>query len=277
MKQPRDLTEDRVPRPLPSQPYISLAEALTWRAFGDALTPDELRSQVEGRRQPSSVSPEERFRILAVAAEVRATEPAGIGHFCDRDDGLRKLEAAWRELRDEVDCGKVRMRGRYSGRCSLSDAQLAETNELTGAILATFSQFDVATSGIQRRPSASPFVIWNDDPLAFDRGFAAAAGDDRASDGYLLIEVETEAVLGERANRASLRSHPARRGRPRGAGGWAAQDEPILEKMRERIAANPGMTAHDAAGYFAVEAAGNAGLVTKQKRLWDRYRKMHGN
>ena len=63
------------------------------------------------------------------------------------------------------------------------------------------------------------------------------------------------------------------RGRPLGSGGYARQDEPLVEKMREYISDHPGTTPHFAAGEFADQAAGNAGFERKQRRLADRYRK----
>ena len=63
-----------------------------------------------------------------------------------------------------------------------------------------------------------------------------------------------------------------RRGRPKGAGGFLAADLPIVEKMREMITNNPGMTAFGAAGQLAEQAAGNASLERKQRRLAERYK-----
>lgn len=60
-------------------------------------------------------------------------------------------------------------------------------------------------------------------------------------------------------------------GRPRHSGGWREADAPLVEKMRQLMADNPGVTAFFAAGVFASEAAGNAGLETKQRRLWKRF------
>lgn len=66
------------------------------------------------------------------------------------------------------------------------------------------------------------------------------------------------------------------RGRPKGAGGWAGLDEPIVKRMREMMALSPGMTAFNAAAYFTDQAAGNASLETKQRRLAERYRQIYG-
>ena len=65
-------------------------------------------------------------------------------------------------------------------------------------------------------------------------------------------------------------------GRPRGAGGWAESDAPLVEKMREMIADNPDMTPHRAAVQLTPEAAG-ASNEAKARRLADRYRKKYGD
>lgn len=64
-------------------------------------------------------------------------------------------------------------------------------------------------------------------------------------------------------------------GRPKGAGGWAARDAPLVEKMRKIIEENPGMTAHGAAAHIVEAAAGNASFERKQRRLADRYRQTY--
>lgn len=97
------------------------------------------------------------------------------------------------------------------------------------------------------------------------------------------IEIEAFGVTFERSgieamSRASqhARSAPtARHGRPKGSGGFATVDETLVEKMHEYITNHPGTTPHFAAGQFADQAAGNAGLERKQRRLADRYRKAY--
>ena len=81
---------------------------------------------------------------------------------------------------------------------------------------------------------------------------------------------------GETAKDAVEVIEATKQGRPKGSGGFAIQDEPLVEKMREMIASNPALTAFFAAGQLASEAAGNAGIETKQRRLADRYKEKYG-
>lgn len=67
----------------------------------------------------------------------------------------------------------------------------------------------------------------------------------------------------------------AKKGRPKGSGGFAAIDETLVAKMHDYISSHPGTTPHFAAGQYADQAAGNASLERKQKRLADRYRKAY--
>lgn len=66
------------------------------------------------------------------------------------------------------------------------------------------------------------------------------------------------------------------RGRPKGTGGHAASDAPLVEKMRALILSDSAVTAAQAAWQFAPEAAGSS-LERKQRRLRDRYREKFGN
>jgi hypothetical protein len=120
---------------------------------------------------------------------------AGTGHFEDRQQGLEKLDAAWLWLRDAVENQTISVRGRYTQTYSRADAVLADVETLTGAKLVTFSQFDVSAGGIQRQTEGTPSVIWSNHPQAYVRGFEAAGDDQRAVDGYLLVEVERAALL----------------------------------------------------------------------------------
>ena len=182
-------------RTLCERPFVSLAEALTWIAFGDALAPNDLRAQVEGHRPPTTDSPEERLRKFFVGHDEVIPEIPGFGYFHDRWAGLDKLKQAWLQLRKEVDRGSIKVRGRYSPTYSLADACIADVVELSGALLATFSQFDVSTGGVRRQLEGSPDVLWQDDPHSFDREFESFSDDIRAASGYLMIEVERDGVI----------------------------------------------------------------------------------
>ena len=97
------------------------------------------------------------------------------------------------------------------------------------------------------------------------------------------FEIEAFGVIFERLGIESmLQQSPLkelgstkRQGRPKGSGGFAIKDEALIEKMHKYITNHAGTTPHFAAGQFAEEAAGNAGLERKQKRLADRYRKAY--
>ncbi|MBA3053763.1 MAG: hypothetical protein FP826_02225 [Sphingomonadales bacterium] len=181
---------------LGERPFVSLAEALTWIAFGDALSSEELRAQVEGQRPPNTDSPEERLRKFFSGTDDAAPEVPGAGHFRERRRGLELLAKAWQNLRDGVDRGTVKVRGRLTSKYSLADAHSVDAVELTGNVLAAFSQFDVSTGGIRRQTFGSPGIIWRDDPHSFDREFDAYGDDASAADGYLMVEVEREGLMG---------------------------------------------------------------------------------
>ncbi len=188
------LTAER--RSLGEQPFVSLAEALTWIAFRDAMLTDHLRRQVEGHRPPIIESHEERLRKFFAGEDEDVPEIQGLGYFQDRQDGLEMLTDAWRQLRDDVARGDVNVRGRFTATYSLADARLADVEDLKSSVLATFSQFDISTGGIRRQPEGSPDIMWQNDSQSFDREFASFGDDPRAADGYLLIEVERVGLLG---------------------------------------------------------------------------------
>jgi hypothetical protein len=182
-------------RALPEVPWVSLAEALTWIAFRDALPAEDLRAQVEGDSWPNAESNEERLRKFFADQNSDGQVVQGTGHFEDRQKGLESLSNAWRQLRNEVERGIFRVRGRMSPTYSLPDSRLANLESLTGASLAALSQFDVSTGGIRRQPHGSPDVLWKNDPSSFDREFASFGEDARAADGYLFVEVERTGLL----------------------------------------------------------------------------------
>lgn len=190
-----EMSPQASPSNLPSGAYVSLAETLSWIAFGDAMSPDDLRAQVEGHRLPITDSPEERLRNFFAGHDEDVPEIPGLGYFHERRAGLEKLTHAWLQLRDEVGRGTVKLRGRHAPIYSLADACMANVVELTGDLLATFSQFDVSTGGVRRQPVGSPDVIWQGDPYSFDREFESFAGDARATEGYLMVEVERGDVI----------------------------------------------------------------------------------
>lgn len=213
-------------RCLDDRPFVSLAEALTWIAFGDAMAPDDLRAQVKGHRPAVTNSPEERLRKFFAGHDEDVPEVPGLGYFQDRQVGLDRLTEAWRQTRDEVDRGTVKMRGRFTPTYSLADARLADAEELTGNLVATFSQFDVSTGGIRRQPEGSPDIMWQDDPHSFDREFDSFGDDARATGGYLLVEVERIGLLGNVSPTSTARA-------PSVKGGYPPDDEAILDKADE--------------------------------------------
>lgn len=181
--------------PLPSTAYVSLAEVLCWIAFGDAMAPNDLRAQVEGLRPPITDSRKERLRKFFAEQDKDVPEVPGLGYFHDRQMGLDRLTEAWLQLRDEVERGTIKVRGRHSPTYSLAEACMADVVELTGALLATFSQFDVSTGGVRRQPEGSPDVLWQGHPRSFDREFESFGDDMRAAGGYLMVEVVRDGVI----------------------------------------------------------------------------------
>lgn len=182
-------------RTLPDVPWVSLAEALSWIAFGDVMTADDLRAQVEGHRAPITDTPEDQLRKFFAGHDEDMPEVPGHGYFHERHSGLGRLIEAWRNMRHEVERGSVKIRGRFTQTYSLADARLADLEDLTGNLLATFSQLDVSTGGIRRQPLGSPDVIWQEDPHSFDREVEAFGDDARAAEGYLLVEVERAGLM----------------------------------------------------------------------------------
>lgn len=192
---------------LPATPYVSLAEALTWIAFEDAMAQNELLSELEGQRPPNTDGAEERLRKCFSGADNETPDVPGFGHFEDREQGLKRLSEAWRTLRDEVERGTINLRGRFTSTYLLEDAHLALREELTEDLLATFSQFDVSTGGIRRQPQGSPDVLWQHHVHSYDREMEAWARDDRAADGYLMVQVERVGLLGKGSVARLRRAH----------------------------------------------------------------------
>lgn len=175
--------------------HVSLTEALTWIAFGELIPSDDLRKQIEGDWPVDTECTEERLqRFFSRIEEPRPLVP-GFGYFQDRERGLKKLSLAWRGLRRGVGSGAIQMWGRYTSNFTLADARLADAVTLTPEILMVFRQFDVTTGGIRRWPEGSPDVLWENHPSSFGREFASFSGDERARDGYLLIQIATPGLF----------------------------------------------------------------------------------
>lgn len=208
--------------------YVPLVEALTWLAFGDIMTLEELQAEVEGGQQLDSVSLEERDHTIFFEEKEGASQIASTGHFVDRQAGLDRLAEAWQEFRDAVSRCVVKIRGRFSPTYSLPDACLADVENLDGNVLATYSQFDVSTGGIRRQPAGSPDILWRDHPSSFDREYASFGDeeDKRAAGGYLLVEVERSGLF------ETMRSNKSSRA-PSFKAGHAPDDESILAKADE--------------------------------------------
>lgn len=206
--------------------YISLAEALTWIAFGKPLSKNELRVQVEGNHPQNTDSTQEQLQKFFSATDDRPTVVSGLGHFEDRDQGLAALSQAWHRLREAVEVGTVTVRGRFTPSYSTPDAHLADVMELNGYILTSFSQFDVSTGGIRRQPQGSPDILWRHHSDSFDREFQAFGDDPRSAEGYLFVEVETSGLVGN--------NHADRMGRtPAVKKAHAPSDEEIVAKAHE--------------------------------------------
>lgn len=172
------------------QTYVSLAEALTSIAFGQPLDAQVLKAQVEGEKPINSYDAETRIVNLMTEDSPNSQDEYGTGFFHDRQEGLTRLIEAWQRLREAVERGTIKVRGRHTPTYSEADASLANVEYLSGAALTTFSQFDVSTGGIRRRPLSSPEVLWRDDTKSFDRELDSFGDDERAADGYLFVEVE---------------------------------------------------------------------------------------
>lgn len=251
-------------RALPDVPWVSVAEALTFIAFGDAMAQNDLRAQVEGHRPPITDSPEERLRKFFAGENEDVPEVPGLGYFHDRQWGLSRLTKAWHQIRDDVARGDVNVRGRFTPTYSLTDARLADVEELTGNLLATFSQFDVSTGGIRRQPEGSPDIMWQNDPHSFDREFDSFSDDARATGGYLLVEVERMGLLGNVSSTSTARA-------PSVKGGHPPDDEVILDKADEMKAR--GMNGRDIAGAIRLEPGfENVGTVQARDLIKGRWK-----
>ena len=235
-------------RRLGEQSFVSLAEALTWIAFRDAMLPDHLRTQVEGHRPPITESPEERLRKFFSEENEDVPEVPGLGYFHDRQKGLDSLTEAWQQLRDDVARGDVNVRGRFTATYSLADARLADVEELTGSMLATFSQFDVSTGGMRRQPDGSPDIMWQNDPHSFEREFKSFGGDTRAAGGYLLVEVKRVGLLKTHRDR-DMGTVPANR---------SLNHDEIIGQAASMLAAQPGISKGSAAASIVADLPHNS-------------------
>jgi hypothetical protein len=227
-------------------------------AFGRTMSLEDLRLLVEGQRLPDTLTVDERLRAFFSDHDSGEPERPGPDHPEDDESGLPKLGDAWRELRDRADKGSLRLRGRFSPSYSLEDARLADVVALTGDTLATFSQFDVSTGGLRRQPQGSPDVLWEGHPDGFDREFAAFAGDQRAGDGYLLVEVEAVGLFANAGIAFKGRSPPVKAGRP-------PSDVAILAKADEMK--SRGMNGRDIAKAMRLEAGFEAVATTHVREL----------
>jgi hypothetical protein len=176
-------------RNLPETTFVSLAEAVTWVAFGDAMTADQLQADVEGIRPPIIDNPQERLRKFLSNENVES-EVSGIGHFQDRQSGLDKLADAWRQVREGVRAGRLTMKGRHAP--NYSPYSLHGSGNLTDDLIVTYSQFDISTGGIRQQPFGHPEVIWEGDLFGLDRELQSFGGDGRFEDGYMQVEIKRD-------------------------------------------------------------------------------------
>lgn len=216
-----------------AQSSVSLAEVLTLIAFGEALSAAKLRSKVDGRAKVSISKTleemetlEERMRAYIAGTHADLQEVPGLDHFADRDEGLRRLGEAWRQLREEVKRGEAKMWGRHSTRYSAQSIHLSDEVHLSREKLAAFSQFDISTGGIRRQPPHSPDVLWAGHPASFDREVDAFGDEPLDSEGYLLVEVERHCLKAQDSAAGSARAPSFKAGRP-------PDDQSILAKASE--------------------------------------------
>lgn len=193
-------------RYLAEYPFVSLVEALTWIAFADAMSHDQLLEQIAVHCSTEPLDAEDRFRSLFGSHDANPADGPGTGYFENRERGLQRLAEAWQHLREEAERGSLTVRGRYARHFTRAEAAVADTTDLSRNVLATFSQFDVSTAGIRRQPDGSPDMLWPDHPDGFDREFDALGTDPCMADGYLLVEAERAGVI---------RCWPNPRGAPR--------------------------------------------------------------
>lgn len=208
-----EMTGQHQTRKLPDVVYVSLAEALTWIAFRDAMSPEELRSHVEGIRTSDTKSDDERLAQFFGGQEDDAADIPGSAYFADRERGLQRLSDAWATLRQTVAHENIKVRGRFSAGYSLAGASLADTVQLTADVLATFSQFDVSTGGIRRQPNGSPHVLWRDHQ-GFGREFGSFGSDERAADGFFFVEVQRAGLVNNVSLAQKMRAASVKTGRP---------------------------------------------------------------
>lgn len=168
--------------------------------------------------------------------------------------------------------------GLYSGARSVR-GKLAEIPTEFWEILSEATPFDIEVCDwvtgdfdFYRRRRSLYLVDEEEVDYVFYPPARGYAKDVRISTGGLPFLGETSLGAVERTTSIAKKRQ---RGRPKGSGGWAALDAPIVEKMHQLISENPGMTPHGAAGHFMDEAAGNASFERKQRRLAENYRKAH--
>lgn len=173
--------------------WVSLSEALTWIAFRHAMTVEELRQAVEGEPpvivERTEEWVKESLRSFFANDDDPAPDVPGKGHFVNREAGLQQLTEAWSGLRHAVEQGTVAVRGQNSPTYRFDDAKVADVVDLTGLILATFSQLDLGTGGIRRQLNGSPDILWNGHTRSYDRELESFLIDARTADGYLFVEV----------------------------------------------------------------------------------------
>lgn len=179
-------------REFADQVYIPLADALSWIAFGQVRDSNEWDFTGEqGLPHDGARGDDVRPDREAEAGDAQAER----GEHIEEGRGVDLIVRAWLKLREAVEAGKVEVRGRYTEAYSSRQASLADVSSLNGAVLAAFSQFDLATGGIRRKPLGNPEVIWPDHEWALDREWESFTGDRRATDGYLRVEVERNTLL----------------------------------------------------------------------------------
>lgn len=201
-----DKSEDQPPlgafktRQASGSEWVSLSEALTWIAFRDPMTTDELIRAVEGESparaecldKTADELAQEHFQGFWACEADPVSEVPGTGHFIDREAGLQKLSDALSVLCEAGYEGKIRGRGWLVPSGKREESKTKGSVDFDPTKWREFRQLDLLDFRLQRRTRRSQAaILWRYHDEAFDRGLDAALGpDDEAVFDFEVVRSE---------------------------------------------------------------------------------------
>ena len=117
-----------------------------------------------------------------------------------------------------------------------------------------------------------PIFVRRDDIAKFIEGTARPA-DDKQTDNPA---AEAGRQLNSQTCRTSKRKSPQKRGRPRGSGSFAKDDEPLIDEMRQLLDEENANSLTNAAQFVVSKAKGGGEEESKIRRLVRRYKNKYG-